>query len=98
MDTMEQLLVEDDKYKVVDFNLEYTNGRAVDTTNNLKVLKTLDMSCQKLVNIQGQYRVWSGEKKKQNDSLVDLAAAIIDPYNRDMKAECDKDKYVWHKA
>jgi hypothetical protein len=38
------------------------------------------------------------EKKKQKHTLVDLAAAIIDPYYRDMKAECDKDKFVWHKA
>jgi hypothetical protein len=70
----------------------------VDTTNDLKVLKTSGLSCQKLVNIQGQYRVWGGEKKKQKDSLVDLAAAIIDPYYKDMKAECHKDKSAWHKA
>ncbi|KAE8766887.1 putative ubiquitin-conjugating enzyme E2 26 [Hordeum vulgare] len=38
------------------------------------------------------------KKKKQKDSLIDLAMAIIDPYYRDMKAECDKDKFMWHKA
>ncbi|KAE8817301.1 hypothetical protein D1007_04989 [Hordeum vulgare] len=94
---LEQLLAEDDKYKVVGFNIEYTSGRAghdqmvsvtelcvrhyvlvyhyfldtrprehltrflnnpgymfatVDTINDVKVLKTLGMSCQNLVNIQ----------------------------------------------
>ncbi|KAE8772836.1 putative ubiquitin-conjugating enzyme E2 26 [Hordeum vulgare] len=43
-------------------------------------------------------RVWGSEKKKQKDSLVNLAEAIIDPYNRDMKSECEKDKFVWNKA
>ena len=102
INTLEQLLAEDDKYKVVGFDLEYTGGRAghdqkvvvgqlcvrqhvlvyhyclatrpcehfarfvnnpdyrfatMDTTNDLKVLKTSGLSCQKLVNIQGQYRV-----------------------------------------
>ncbi|KAE8810349.1 Serine/threonine-protein kinase [Hordeum vulgare] len=36
----------------------------MDTTNDLKVLKTSGLSCQKLVNIQGQYRVWGVKKKK----------------------------------
>ena len=102
INTLEQLLAEDDKYKVVGFDLEYTGGHVrhdqkvaiaqlcvrhhvlvyhyclatspcehfarfvnspdyrfatVDTANDLKVLKTLGLSCQKLVNIQGQYRV-----------------------------------------
>ncbi|KAE8815258.1 hypothetical protein D1007_07390 [Hordeum vulgare] len=100
--TLEQQLAEDDKYKVVNFDLEYISGcsshdhmvavaqlcalhhmlvyhycvdtkpckrfarfvnspdyrfATVDTTNNLKVLKTSGLSCQKLVNIQCQYRV-----------------------------------------
>ncbi|KAE8800516.1 hypothetical protein D1007_24011 [Hordeum vulgare] len=80
INTMEPLLGEDDKYKLVCFDLEYTNGRLVydqklvvtqlfvnipdyrfgivDAINYLKVLNTLGLSCQKLVNIQGQYRVW----------------------------------------
>ncbi|KAE8805327.1 hypothetical protein D1007_18563 [Hordeum vulgare] len=70
----------------------------VDTTNDLKVLKPLRLACEKLVNIQGMYRVWGGKKKNQKDSLVDLAATIINPYYRDMKAECDKDKFFWHQA
>ncbi|KAE8779172.1 hypothetical protein D1007_47809 [Hordeum vulgare] len=102
INTLEELLVEDDKYKVVGFDLEYTHGHArhdhmvvvtqlcmshhvlvyhyhlatrpcehftrfldspdykfamVDTTNNLKVLKDSRLSCEKIVNIQGQYRV-----------------------------------------
>ncbi|KAE8800047.1 hypothetical protein D1007_24525 [Hordeum vulgare] len=116
-----QPLAEDDKYKVVSFDLGYTDGPAghdhmvvvtqlcmhhhvlsyhycldtrpcerftrflnspeymfatVDTTNDLMVLKSSGLSCEKLVNIQ----------------------AIIDPYYRDMKVECKKDKSVWHKA
>ncbi|KAE8801423.1 hypothetical protein D1007_22944 [Hordeum vulgare] len=59
----------------------------VDTTNDLKVLKTSGFSYQKLVNIQGEYRVWGSMKKKQKDSLVDLTVAIIDPYYGDMKVE-----------
>ncbi|KAE8767609.1 putative methyltransferase PMT27 [Hordeum vulgare] len=69
INTMEQLLAEDDKYRVVGFNLEYTDGCA-------------------------GYDQKVGEKKKHNDSLLDLAVAIIDPYYRDMKAKCDKDKFV----
>ncbi|KAE8819503.1 hypothetical protein D1007_02737 [Hordeum vulgare] len=110
---LEQLLAEDDKYKVVGFDLEYTDGcvghdhmvvvahlcvrhhvlvyhywlatrpckcfvmfgnnpdyrfATMDTTNDLKVLKTSCLSCQKLVNIQ------------------------------DMKVECEKDKSVWHQT
>ena len=100
--TMEQLLAEDDKYKVVGFDLHYTGGRAghdrkvavaqlcvrhhvliyhyfmatepcicfarfvnhtdyrfamVDTINDLKVLKTSGITCQNLVDIQGQYKI-----------------------------------------
>ncbi|KAE8807967.1 hypothetical protein D1007_15647 [Hordeum vulgare] len=116
---VEQLLAEEHKYKVVGFDLEYTDGHVghdhmvviaqlfvnspdytfatVDTTNDLKVLNTPGLSCQKLVNIQGQYMVWGG-KKKQKESLVDFVAAIINPYYRDMKAECEKEMFVWHHA
>ncbi|KAE8814648.1 hypothetical protein D1007_08176 [Hordeum vulgare] len=38
-----------------------------------------------------QYKIWGGENKKQKDFLVDLVATIIDPYDRDMKVECNKD-------
>ncbi|KAE8788252.1 putative ubiquitin-conjugating enzyme E2 26 [Hordeum vulgare] len=72
---LEQLLGEDDKYKLVDVNLEYTSGRA-----------------------GHDHMVGGGENKKQKDSMVDLATIIIHPYYRDMKAEGEKDKSVWHKA
>ncbi|KAE8781674.1 hypothetical protein D1007_45067 [Hordeum vulgare] len=143
INTLEQLLDEDDKYKVVGFDLEYTGDHAghdqmvaidqlcvcqtmliyhsflakrpcerfsrflnspdymfatMDTTNDLKVLKTSGLSCEKHVNIQGQYMVWGSEKKKQKDSLVGLHLAIIKPYYRGMKVVCEKNKYVWHKA
>ena len=62
----------------------------MDTFNDLKVLETTGLACQKLVDIQGQYRVWG--RKKAKDSLVDLAVAIIDPYYRGMKDECKKNK------
>ncbi|KAE8797617.1 hypothetical protein D1007_27084 [Hordeum vulgare] len=127
INTLEQLLAEDDKYKVFSFDLDITGGRAghdqmvlitefcmhdevlawhlcmatrpcehfarfvnnpdymfasVDTTNDLKVLKPSGLSFEKLADIQGQYMVWGSEKKKQKDSLVDLAAGIINPYYR----------------
>ncbi|KAE8771375.1 hypothetical protein D1007_56782 [Hordeum vulgare] len=37
-----------------------------------------------------------GSKKHEKDSLVHLAEAIIDPYYRDMKDSCNKDKCAWH--
>ncbi|KAE8786543.1 hypothetical protein D1007_39600 [Hordeum vulgare] len=70
----------------------------IDTTNDLKVIKTSGLSCQKHVNIQGEYKVWGSDNKKQKDSLFNVIAGIIDPYYGDMKADCDKDKFVWHKA
>ena len=68
----------------------------VDTTNDPKVLKTSGLACQKLVDIRGHYRVWG--RKNDMDSHVNLAEAIIDPYYADMKAECNKNKPVWHRG
>ncbi|KAE8788868.1 hypothetical protein D1007_36985 [Hordeum vulgare] len=141
INTLDQLLAEDNKYKVVNFDLEYTDDHAghnqmvvvaqlclrhyvlvyhycmatspcehfarfvnnpdykitmVDTTNDLKVLKTSGLSCEKVVNIHGQYTVWGGMEKKQKDSLFDLAATMIDPYYRDMKYVCGKENSVYH--
>ncbi|KAE8797684.1 hypothetical protein D1007_27151 [Hordeum vulgare] len=79
---MEWLLAEEDKYKVVSFDLRYTNGHAGDD--------------QKLVDIRGHYKIWGN--KKDMDSHVDLAEAIIDPYYGGMKAESEKNKVVWHMA
>ena len=69
----------------------------VDITNDVKVLKNSGIACQNLVDIQGQYKIW-GSKKHEKDSLVHLAEAIIDPYYRDMKDSCNKDKRAWHSA
>ncbi|KAE8782177.1 hypothetical protein D1007_44464 [Hordeum vulgare] len=71
INTLEHLLGEDDKYKVVGLDPEYTDRRAghdqkvvnipdygfsrMDITNYLKVLKTSGLSCQRLVNIQAQH-------------------------------------------
>ncbi|XBI46363.1 hypothetical protein VPH35_110632 [Triticum aestivum] len=68
---------------------------AVDTTNNVKVLKVLGLKCPNLVNIQDHYTVWGSAKNKLN-SQVDLASAIIDPYYMKMKDESKKDKDTWH--
>ena len=75
-------------------NSDY-NFATVDTTNDLKALMVSGLKCRNLVNIQNQYKVWGSTKKKQN-SLVDLASAIIDPYYMKMKDESKKDKNAWH--
>ena len=69
----------------------------VDVTNDVKVLKNSGIACQNLGDIQGQYKIW-GSKEHEKDSLVHLAEAIIDPYYRDMKDSCNKDKRAWHSA
>ncbi|XBI46449.1 hypothetical protein VPH35_110698 [Triticum aestivum] len=97
--TMEQFLAED-KYQVVSFDLEFINSSdysfaMLDTTNYLKALKVSSLKCQNLVNIQDHYKVWGSNNNKQN-SLVDLATAIIDPYYMKMKGESQKDKNAWH--
>ncbi|KAE8817017.1 hypothetical protein D1007_05210 [Hordeum vulgare] len=100
----------DDKYKVVIFNLEYTGGRArydkkvivaqlcmrhhILIYHYFLATRPCEVFRQKLVDIQNHYKVWVDEKKKQKDSLLDLAAAIINPYYRDMKIERDKDKSI----
>ncbi|KAE8811442.1 hypothetical protein D1007_11827 [Hordeum vulgare] len=86
INTMERLLAEDDKYKLVGFDHAYTGvvpgmiGRfvnnpdykfaTVDNTNDQKVLKTSGLACQKLVDIHGHYKIWGS--KKDLDSHVDL--------------------------
>ena len=137
-----ELLLAEEKYKVVRFDLEYTHARAgsppkvvvaqmcmrhnvlvyhyclatrpcerfarfvnsphymfatVDITNDVKALENSGIACQNFVDIQGQYKIW-GNKEHEKDSLVHLAEAIIDPYYRDMKDSCNKDKHGWHSA
>ncbi|KAE8774379.1 hypothetical protein D1007_53257 [Hordeum vulgare] len=102
INTLERLLAQDDKYKVVGFDLAFTDGHAghdqkVTVTqlyaiNNRKVLKTLGLVCQMLVDIHNHYKIWGSKKDK--DSHVYLVVAIINPYYRDMKVECEKNKLV----
>ena len=35
----------------------------VDTNNDLKALKVLDLKCSNLVNIQHHYKVWGSDQK-----------------------------------
>ena len=67
----------------------------VDITNDVKALESSGIACQNLVDIQGQYKIW-GSKEHEKDSLVHFAEAIIDPYYRNMKDSCNKDKRAWH--
>ena len=62
--------------------------------NDLKVLYTSGLACQRLVDIHDHYKCTTKEK----DSLVDLATAIIDPYYSSMKDDCKKNKTSWHSA
>ena len=39
-----------------------------------------------------------GSKEHEKGSLVHLVEAIINPYYRDMKDSCNKDKCAWHSA
>ena len=50
---------------------------AVDTNNDARVLRDTGLMCQNLVDIQEKYKIKNNNKS--NDSLADLAAAIIDP-------------------
>ncbi|KAE8803042.1 hypothetical protein D1007_21253 [Hordeum vulgare] len=108
INTMEWLLAEDYKYKVVRFKLAYTSDRVghdqkvfnspnyrfamEETTNNQKVPNTSGLACQKLVDIRAHYKIWGS--KKDMDSHVDLVEAIIDPYYKDMKIAREKNKLV----
>ena len=56
----------------------------MDTTNDLKALEVSGLTCQNLVNMRDHYKVWGSKDNKQN-SLVDLASAIINPYYMKMK-------------
>ena len=64
----------------------------VDITNDVKALANSGIACQNLIDIQGQYKIWGS--KEHEDSLVHLTEAIIDPYYRDMKDLCNKDKHA----
>ncbi|KAE8794239.1 hypothetical protein D1007_31123 [Hordeum vulgare] len=78
-------------------NITHYMFSMVDITNDVKVLKNSDIAYQNLVDIHEQYKIW-GSKRREKKSLVHLAKAIIDPYYRDMKDSCNKDKHAWHSA
>ena len=50
----------------------------VDIPNDVKVLNNSGITCENLVDIRGQYKIW-GSKEHEKDSVVDLAETIIDP-------------------
>ena len=68
----------------------------MDTTDDVKALRVTGLACKKLVEIRGHYQVWGSTK---NDSLVELASAIIDPYYVKMKKDAQRTSPVsWHRA
>ena len=56
----------------------------VDTEDDVKALSVTGLACKNLVEIRDHYRVWGSTKQ---DSLVELASAIIDPYYEKMKQD-----------
>ena len=59
----------------------------VETTNDVKALHVTGLACKNLVEIRDHYRVWGSTKQ---DSLVELASAIIDPYYEKMKQDAQR--------
>ncbi|KAE8775696.1 hypothetical protein D1007_51760 [Hordeum vulgare] len=78
-------------------NNPYDNFSMVDATNDLKALDLPVLTWQNLVNICDHYKVWGSTNNKQN-SLVDLASAIIAPYYMKMNDESKKDKNASYTA
>ena len=56
----------------------------VETKDDVKALSVMGLACKNLVKIRDHYRVWGRTKQ---DSLVELASAIIDPYYEKMKQD-----------
>ena len=56
----------------------------METTDDVKALNVTRLACKNLVEIRDHYRVWGSMKQ---DSLVELASAIIDPYYENMKQD-----------
>ena len=57
------------------------NFATVETTDDVKALRVTGLACKNLVKIRENYRVWGSTKQ---DSLVELASAIINPYYEKM--------------
>ncbi|XBI11466.1 hypothetical protein VPH35_138522 [Triticum aestivum] len=100
INSVEQLLA-GDKYKVVGIDLQFVNSTdykfaMVDTKDGVKALSVTGLACKNLVEIRDHYRVWGSTKQ---DSLVELASAIIDPYYEKMKQDAQRTSPVsWHNA
>ncbi|KAE8810596.1 hypothetical protein D1007_12816 [Hordeum vulgare] len=103
---MDELLA-DDRYKVVDFDLEYTSSGV---GHDQKVAVTqlcmghyvlvyhyclATRPCEHFTGFVNSpdyiYKILSGDEKRK-DSLVHLIMAIIDPYYKGMKDVCKKKK------
>ena len=56
----------------------------VETTDDVKALSVMCLACKNLIEIRDHYRVWGSTKQ---DSLVELASAIIGPYYKKMKKD-----------
>ncbi|KAE8778514.1 hypothetical protein D1007_48534 [Hordeum vulgare] len=96
--SLDELLVED-KYQVVDFELNFTSSHA---GQDEKV--AIAQFCVRHDVLVYYYHPatrpcehFASTNNKQN-SLIDLASAIIDPYYMNMQNESKKDKNVWHSA
>ena len=59
----------------------------VDTKDDVNALSVTGLACKNLVEIHDHYRVWGSTKQ---DSLVELASAIIDPYYEKMKQDAQR--------
>ena len=68
----------------------------VETMGDVNALSVTGLACKNLVEIRDHYMVWGSTKQ---DSLVELAAAIIDPYYEKMKQDAQRTIPVsWHGA
>ena len=63
----------------------------MDTTNDVKALSVTGLAYKNLVEIRDHYRVWGSTKQ---DSLVEVASAIIDPYYEKMKQEANMSRIL----
>ncbi|KAE8782173.1 hypothetical protein D1007_44459 [Hordeum vulgare] len=94
-----ELLLAEEKYKVAGFDLKYTCTR-VESCPKVVVAHM----CMRNHILVYHYCLATrpckhfASKTHEKDSLVHLAKAITDPYYRDMKDSCNKDKLAWHSA
>ncbi|XP_073360114.1 uncharacterized protein [Aegilops tauschii subsp. strangulata] len=102
VNTMKQLLAQDGKYKVVGIDPQYTDGHV--GYDQKVVVAELCVGHHVLVYnyslatrpCERFARVWGSKKEK--DSLVNLASAIIGCYYENMKEHANKNPAAWHGA